>query len=369
MRPKEKRTFLRMAAFVGFMSCAVVGFSDETKAFVDTSKWPPKPWPPGMVWVPGGEFSMGGVGPEARSDEFPIHRVRVDGFWMDEIEVTIAQFKQFADATGYVTIAERKPDWEELKKQVPPGTPKPDDSILVPGAMIFTPTDGPVPLDNYTQWWSWAPGACWRMPAGPGQSVTKTTEFDDHPVVQVAWDDAVAYSKWAGKRLPTEAEWEFACRGGQEGQRFTWGDDPPTETNIKANIWQGKFPYDNKAADGFLLTSPVKAFPPNKYGLYGMIGNVWEWCGDWYRADYYQSLAATGGLAINPRGPSTSLDPNEPYTPKRVQRGGSFLCNSQYCASYRPSARMSSSPDTGQNHVGFRCVMTQEEWLNLQNKD
>ncbi|MBI1783971.1 SUMF1/EgtB/PvdO family nonheme iron enzyme, partial [Candidatus Sumerlaeota bacterium] len=183
----------------------------ETTAHAD---WPPKPWPQGMVWIPGGEFSMGGSVKESRPDELPIHRVRVDGFWMDETEVTNAQFRKFVEATGYITTAERKPDWDELKKQLPPGTEKPDDSMLVPGAMIFSPTQGPVPLDNPARWWAWVPGADWRHPLGPESSLGK--DHENYPVVHVSWDDAVAYCKWAGKRLPTEAEWEFAARGGEE---------------------------------------------------------------------------------------------------------------------------------------------------------
>jgi len=307
-----------------------------------------------MVWIPPGEFTMGGVGPEARADEFPLHRVRVSGFWMDQTDVTNAQFRRFVQATNYVTTAEKKIDWNELKKQLSPGTPRPDDSVLQPGAMVFRATSGPVPLDDWRQWWAWVPGANWRQPAGPGHPLTP--QEDDRPVVQVSWDDAVAYCRWAGKRLPTEAEWECAARGGLSGQRFVWGDDPPSDTNIRANIWQGHFPYQNTVADGYPLSSPVKAFPPNGYGLYDMAGNVWQWCADWYRPDYYQTLAAKGAVARNPQGPATSFDPDEPQTPKRVQRGGSFLCNADYCASYRPSARMKTSPDTGQIHAGFRAV-------------
>lgn len=336
---------------------------------MDTSRWPHGPRPHGMVWIPGGEFTMGGVGPEANPDEFPTHRVGVDGFWMDETEVTVGQFKEFVEATGYKTIAERKPDWEELKKQLPPETPQPDESLLVPGSMVFSPTQGPVPLDDWQRWWSWMPGADWRHPLGPRSSVTNDDKYDDHPVVHVAWDDAVAYCRWAGKRLPTEAEWEFACRGGVEGERFIWGDDPPSDTNIRANLWQGAFPYEKTPADGFILTAPVKSFPPNRYGLYDIIGNVWEWCDDWYRADTYATRAAQGGVAVNPPGPDSPLDPEAPFTPKRVNRGGSFLCNEQYCARYRPSARMRTSPDTGQNHLGFRCVMTQDAWARVSLRE
>lgn len=330
------------------------------------SEVPAGPRPEGMVWVPGGVFTMGGVGDEARRDEFPVHKVRVDGFWMDETEVTNGQFRKFVEATGFVTTAEKPPVWEELAKTLPPGTPKPDDSVLVAGSMLFKPTAGPVPLENPGLWWMWMPGADWRHPLGPRSSLGP--EQDNFPVVHVSWDDAVAYCKWAGKRLPTEAEWERACRGGVEGQRFIWGDDAPSDTNIKANLWQGGFPYEKKPNDGYLLGAPVKSFPPNGYGLYDMIGNVWEWTADWYRADTYQMAADHGPDYVedNPPGPSESLDPDEPHMPKRVNRGGSFLCNAQYCDSYRPSARMKTSPDTGQIHLGFRGVMSQRDWEKLQ---
>ena len=307
--------------------------------------------PPGMVWIPGGEFAMGGTDKESRKDEAPVHRVKVDGFWMDETEVTNAQFRKFVEATQYVTTAERKPDWEDLKKQLPPGTPKPDDSMLVPGSMIFKPTDGPVPLNDWSQWWSWAPGASWQHPHGPHSSLDK--DHENYPVVHVSWDDAAAFCKWASKRLPTEAEWECAARGGEEGKHYTWGDEFMPGGKFMANTWQGKFPYEIKPADGFLLAAPVKGFPPNAHGLYDMAGNVWEWCADWYRADYYATSPA-----VNPHGPADSLDPDEPHMPKRVNRGGSFLCNEEYCASYRPAARMKTTPDSGQIHLGFRCAMS-----------
>jgi formylglycine-generating enzyme required for sulfatase activity len=318
--------------------------------------------PPDMVWIPGGEFSMGSTDPLARPDEQPVHRVRVDGFWMDATEVTNAQFAAFVKATGYVTVAERKVDWEELKKQVPPGTPKPDDAALAPGSLVFTPPAQPVDLRNHQQWWSWVPGANWRHPAGPGSSIEGK---DDHPVVQIAWDDAVAYCRWAGKRLPTEAEWEFAARGGLDGKRNAWGDEPVDAK--RANTWQGHFPDRNTAEDGFTGTAPVKRFPANGYGLYDMAGNVWEWCSDYYRPDTYaRQVLVAGGLQaviVHPAGPERSLDPRNPLAPEsRVQRGGSFLCNDSYCASYRPSARMAAPPDTGMQHVGFRTVLSAEDW-------
>ena len=322
--------------------------------------WPPKPWPPGMVWIPGGEFAMGGVGPEAREDEFPIHNVKVDGFWMDETVVTNGQFRAFVKATGYLTTAERKPDWEEMKKTLPPGTPKPPDDVLVPGSLVFVPTDGPVPLDDVSQWWHWVPGASWRHPLGPKSSLSK--KDDDYPVVHVSWYDALAYCKWAGKRLPTESEWEYACLGGGPARRFLWGEDPPSDTFHPANLWQGGFPYEKKPLDGYFYTAPARSFAPNGYGLYNMIGNVWQWCSDWYRNDTYATLAKENQPAFNQPGPADSYDPDEPLTPKKVNRGGSFLCNAGYCASYRPAARMKTSPDSGLLNVGFRTVLVDADW-------
>lgn len=315
----------------------------------------------GMVWIEGGEFNMGGNDPLARADEQPIHRVRVDGFWIDQTEVTNRQFAEFVKATGYITIAERPVDWEELKKQLPPGTPKPDDKMLQPGSMVFTPPDHPVDLRMYEQWWRWTTGANWRHPEGPESSIDGK---DDHPVVHVGWQDAVAYCRWAGKQLPTEAQWEYAARGGLDGKLNTWGDEQIDPK--RANTWQGHFPDKNTADDGFPRAAPVKRFPPNGYGLYDMAGNVWEWCADLYRPDTYARQVLTAGrgvVIVNPAGPERSLDPRNPDAPEsRVQRGGSFLCNDSYCASYRPSARMACTPDTGMQHVGFRAVMTKENW-------
>lgn len=330
----------------------------------DTSKWPPKPWPPGMVWIPSGEFAMGGIGPEARADEFPVHQVRVDGFWMNETELCNADFRKFVESTGYVTTAEKKPDWEEMKKTLPPGTPKPPEDVLVPGSLVFTPTPGKVPLNDPTQWWHWIQGADWRHPTGPHSSLSE--KDDNLPVVHVSWDDAVAYCKWAGKRLPTEAEWEYACLGGGPSRRFIWGEAPPSDTFHPANLWQGEFPYEEKALDGYLLSCPVHSFKPNGYGLYNMIGNVWEWCSDWYRDDTYSLLAKANQPAVNPQGPADSHDPDEPTMPKRVNRGGSFLCNADYCASYRPAARMKTAPDTGLINLGFRPVVSDSEWRKTQ---
>jgi formylglycine-generating enzyme len=312
----------------------------------------------GMVWIPGGEFTMGTDDVRSFPNERPAHRVRVDGFWMDDHDVTNAEFARFIEATGYVTTAEKKPDWEELKKELPPDTPKPDDSVLVPGSLVFTPTSHPVPLDDLSAWWRWVPGACWCHPEGPDSNIAGR---ENHPVVQVSWYDAVEYAKWAGKRLPTEAEWELAARGGLEGKRFAWGDDFRPNGKYMANTWQGLFPVTNTAEDGFVGTSPVKSFPPNGYGLYDMAGNVWQWCSDWYRVDAFTQIVtelADKSVCRDTGGPRESWDPADPNAPKRVVKGGSFLCNPSYCESYRPSARRGTPPDTGSSHTGFRCVMS-----------
>jgi formylglycine-generating enzyme required for sulfatase activity len=305
----------------------------------------------GMVWIPGGEFSMGGVNPvgmqdggnQSMNDARPVHRVYVDGFFMDETEVTNAEFAAFVKATGYVTVAERKPTKEEF-----PGAP---EENLVAGSVVFTPSTT-TDLSNHYRWWNYVHGANWRHPLGPGSDLNGK---ENYPVVHVSWQDAAAYAKWAGKRLPTEAEWEFAARGGKAGDLYTWGNQFKPDGKWMANIYQGKFPAHDEGSDGFAGIAPVKQFPASAYGLYDMAGNVWEWCSDWYRPDYYEQLAQNG-VARNPKGPDSSFDPSEPSERKKIQRGGSFLCTDQYCTRYMVGTRGKGEYRSASNHVGFRCV-------------
>lgn len=313
--------------------------------------------PDTMVWIPDGDFEMGWEGPEGRYDERPAHRVSVDGFWIDQTEVTNAQFTVFIENTGYVTTAERVPEWEEIREQLPPGTPRPSAELLVPGSLVFTPPDHEVATGDFSQWWAWTPGASWRHPTGPGSDLLG---LDKHPVVHVTWHDASAYAEWAGKRLPTEAEWERAARLGRDRDRFAWGSELMPDQVWMANIWQGEFPVRNTGEDGFIGAAPVRSFPPNEAGLFDMAGNVWEWTADQFRPDTYQIRLRDldeGASCHNPAGPKDTADPRNPYAEdSRVQKGGSFLCHASYCESYRPSAKMASPPDTGMSHLGFRCV-------------
>ena len=310
--------------------------------------------PEGMVWIPGGKFIQGAVESDdmAMHSEKPGHPVAVDGFFMDENEVTNAEYKNFVDETGYVTVAEYEIDWEEMKKHLPPNTAKPHDSILQPGSLIFKKTKESVPnLYDYSQWWEWKIGANWKHPYGPESTIKEEENF---PVVHISLEDALAYCEWAGRRLPTEAEWEYAARGGQSNARFSWGNDG-TKLTAMANTWEGEFPTTNTKEDGFESRAPVKSYPPNPYGLYDMAGNVWEWTQDWYNVNFYQD-ALKRGMVKNPEGAQTAYNPNNPQISEKVIKGGSFLCNSSYCASFRVSARMANSTDSAQEHLGFRTV-------------
>jgi formylglycine-generating enzyme len=322
-------------------------------ATIENDHPPPGDAPDGMVWIPGGDFSMGAQDPphmddagmQATRDSRPIHRVHVDGFWMDATVVTNAEFAHFVSATGYITVAERTPRPEDF-----PGAPP---NNLVAGSVVFAAPNHPVPLDNHFQWWSYIAGANWRHPGGPASDLTGR---DRQPVVHVAYEDAEAYAKWAGKRLPTESEWEFAARGGLSGKRFVWGDELQPQGRWMANTYQGRFPSSDTGDDRHVGIAAVATYPPNGYGLYDMAGNVWQWVSDWYRADSYAQLASTGGIVRNPQGPAASFDPDEPAAPKRVMRGGSFLCTDQYCSRYMVGTRGKGEVTTGTNHLGFRCV-------------
>jgi formylglycine-generating enzyme len=304
---------------------------------------PPGPPPTGMVWIPGGEFSMGGT--ETMPDAQPTHRVRVDGFWMDRTEVTNTAFAEFVRATGYRTVAERG-----LKPEDAPGVPP---EKLVAGSVVFTPPRHPVPLDDSSRWWSYVERASWRQPLGQPAGLAGRERY---PVVHVAYEDAEAYARWAGKRLPTEAEFEFAARGGLAGRKYAWGDEMRPGGRWMANTFQGHFPDDDAGEDGWRGIAPVASYPPNGYGLYDVAGNVWEWISDWYRPDAYALAAASGQVAVNPTGPPSGADPTEPGVPKRVQRGGSFLCSSTFCTRYLVGSRGRGDVSTGTNHLGFRCV-------------
>lgn len=288
---------------------------------------------------------MNAVGMQATEDSRPIHRVHVDAFWMDKTDVTNEEFTQFVKATGYVTIAELTPRAQDF-----PGAP-PEN--LVAGSVVFSPPSHPVPLNDHFQWWAYVKGANWRHPQGPKSSLKGREKY---PVVHIAYEDAVAYAHWAGKRLPTEAEWEFAARGGLSGKPFVWGDEFRPREKWMANTFQGRFPIEDTGADGHVGVTAVAQYPPNGYGLFDMAGNVWQWTSDWYRPDYYSQLSAAGAVARNPQGPDFPFDPGEPTERKKVHRGGSFLCTDQYCSRYMVGTRGKGEISTGTNHLGFRCV-------------
>ena len=300
-----------------------------------------------MVWIPGGTFRMGSQ--DHYPEEAPVHRVAVDGFWMDRTPVTNAQFRRFVEATGYRTFCETPPD----PAQYPGALPE----MLQPASVVFVGTDGPVDLRDHFRWWRFVPGASWRHPRGPDSSIDG---LDDHPVVHVALVDVEAYARWAGKRLPTEAEWELAARGGPEDTEFAWGDSLTPGGRHMANTWQGMFPWQNLVEDGYQGTSPVGAFPPNGHGLVDMIGNVWEWTTDWYTPRHPEEAAKACCVPKNPRGghEEESFDPAQPRVriPRKVMKGGSHLCAPNYCRRYRPAARMAQPVDTSTSHLGFRCI-------------
>lgn len=362
--PAPKQNNLLEAKTGSAISCTSIGLTPNDSvlymqqggqefkpSFINTGKAPAKA-PAGMVWIPGGEFTMGSINPvgmegggdKRMGDARPLHRVYVDGFFMDATEVTNDEFAKFVTATGYVTDAERAPNAADF-----PGVPA---EALVPGSAVFTPPGQPVPLNNYLLWWRYIQGADWRHPLGPASSIEGKGNY---PVVQVSWQDAAAYAKWAGKRLPTEAEWEFAARGGKTGELFPWGNQLKPDGKWMANIFEGSFPGNDNGADGFTGIAPVGKYKANPYGLYDMAGNVWEWCADWYRPDYYDKLAGQGTVK-KPLGPANSFDPDEPGVPKKVQRGGSFLCTDQYCTRYMVGTRGKGEPKSASNHIGFRCI-------------
>jgi sulfatase modifying factor 1 len=306
----------------------------------------------GMTWIPGGTFLMGSEAfyPEER----PVRRVAVDGFWMDEHPVTNAQFRRFVKATGYVTVAERPLN--------PADYPDADPSLLVPGSLVFRKTRGPVDLRNVANWWAYVPGASWRHPEGPGSNLGGR---ERHPVVHVAHEDAEAYARWAGKELPSEAEWEFAARGGLEGATYAWGDEFAPKGKMMANTWQGRFPWENLKTDRYEGTSPVKTYPQNGYGLYDATGNVWEWTSDYFStrtADETQNpcCAPKNPRVDAPEGSHASGQPGS-HIPRRVMKGGSHLCAPNYCLRYRPAARQAEAVDTSTSHIGFRCIARHAE--------
>ena len=317
----------------------------------------PQNTPEGMVWIPAGVYKQGASAKDkiALPHEKPKHSVQIDGFYMDITEVTNAQFSKFIDATNYITTAEQPIDWALIASQLPPGTPKPHDSILQPGSLLFKKTKTSVPnLYDFSQWWKWSIGANWKEPNGKGSTISGK---ESHPVVHVSFKDAQAYCKWAGRRLPTEAEWEYAARGGKKDKIYFWGDFVD-KLSSNVNSWEGEFPVSNTQADGFEKSAPVKSFPPNDFGLYEISGNVWEWTSDWYNVNYYAILASKAEVSSNPKGAQSAYNPNNPQISEKIIRGGSFLCNASYCASYRVSSRMATDPNTSLEHLGFRTVAT-----------
>lgn len=358
------RTLIICLCFFTFLSCknenskntTTVKSEAETTNTINYDSIINNP-PEGMLWIPGGTFLQGAVPHDeiAMMHEKPQHPVSVDGFFMDITEVTNAQFSQFVKETGYITVAERDIDWEEMKKQLPEGTPKPHDTILQPGSLMFKKTKTSVPnLYDFSQWWRWVIGVNWKHPSGVDSSLEGK---ENYPVTHISFEDAQAYCKWAGRRLPTEAEWEYAARGKMSNTTYFWGDDI-SKLSKNANTWEGEFPVFNTFEDGFERSAPVKSYPPNSLGLYDMAGNVWEWTTDWYNVNYYKEIASKNTTLHNPKGADKAYNPNNPYIQEKIIKGGSFLCSYSYCASYRVSSRMGSSMDSSSEHIGFRTVVT-----------
>ena len=307
-----------------------------------------KPPHPNMVWIPGKTFLMGAD--TFYPEEAPMHLVTVDGFWMDQYAVTNEDFARFIEATSYITVAERTPQAQDYPGVAP--------EALTAGSLVFSQTAGPVDLRDYSNWWSYVPGANWRHPEGPESSMVGR---ERHPVVHVAYEDAVAYAQWAGKKLPTEAQWELAARGGLERMTYAWGNEFTPDGRYMANTWQGEFPWQNLEADGYAGTAPVGSFPPNGYGLYDMAGNVWEWTSDWYQDRHPAKAERPCCIPRNPQGAlkEQSFDPMQPFNllPRKVLKGGSYLCAPNYCLRYRPAARIAAALDDATCHTGFRCLM------------
>ncbi|MGB5983197.1 MAG: formylglycine-generating enzyme family protein [Nonlabens sp.] len=349
-----KRTFFLISVLSIFLACR-----NENKTHITIDEEPREKQmeaPEGMVWVAPKTFIQGAKegDPYAMPREKPAHEVKTDGFFIDITEVTNREFKEFVDATGYITVAERKIDWEVMKNQLPPGTPKPHDSIFEPGSLIFNKeVQAVVNMENYSQWWTWKRGADWQHPQGPDSDIKGK---ENYPVVHVALEDALAYCKWANRRLPTEAEWEAAAQGSLDNAIFTWGNDPSV-LDERANTWQGTFPVKNLSTDGFEFIAPVRSYPPNSIGIYDLTGNVWEMTADKFNVNHYRELD-NNQTVDNPLGAQKSYNPMNPYVEEFIIKGGSFLCHESYCASFRISAKMGVTADSGSDHVGFRTVAT-----------
>ena len=348
----QKIIFFSKISVVLFCMYCTSSCTNEVKTSLNTNP------PEGMVWVETKTFLKGAKSSDlfAMPREKPAHLVTVDGFFIDATEVTNKQFEKFVKATNYITVAERKIDWEEMKKELPPNTPKPHDSILQPGSLVFNKNiDAVVTMNTYFQWWTWKIGANWRHPSGPNSTIEGK---DNYPVVHIAYEDALAYCKWSNRRLPTEAQWESAAQGTNENTIFTWGNDL-NRLNSNANTWQGVFPTKNDSKDGFEYSSPVKSYPPNSIGIYDMTGNVWELTSDLFNPNYYNQLELSKPI-LNPTGAKKSFSPSNPFQKEYIIKGGSYLCHVSYCASYRISARMGTSYDSASDHVGFRTVASTE---------